>query len=472
MNQERKQKLTQLLNEAIEDLEILPRYTDPPLTPIDIGRYKRYLQESWKSYSPDTERLVRQFKLEINTDTKSKLLDLISSELDPFIYEGKISTGYFYVLCVRTNEERLELNDVLEKLLNIAIFGGIDAAVSAFEECVSEDASASFESITLLEGITLETEIQVFDGIRLVPIPASSNLPRCFSSLPQRDVSNFYWKTMLVIDYAISPIFQKPSLAATAEDKNYTVFSEKPPMDIKGFRIKAKGGKSPEYTCTYSTIFHQKFCQALSLACNSGVKPAMSWKFVAENELLNINPRSSRLASGSPGPFKNCIKVSKDEINKAKCLYEILVDSSSNTPTNIAEKLQIPINRWIQSKSSETPEDKIIDLGIAFESLYLSDRDGNSELSFQFRLRGAWYLGKNKGHRKKLMKDFYQIYDWRSKVVHTGKIPNKTKKTSFTQQEIEEVIKKAQNLCLDTIKKILKKGKFPDYDYWNSLILG
>ena len=65
MNQERKQKLTQLLNEAIEDLEILPRYTDPPLTPIDIGRYKRYLQESWKSYSPDTERLVRQFKLEI-----------------------------------------------------------------------------------------------------------------------------------------------------------------------------------------------------------------------------------------------------------------------------------------------------------------------------------------------------------------------------------------------------------------------
>ena len=429
MNQERKQKLAQLLNEAIEDLEILPRYTDPPLTPVDIGRYKRYLQESWKSYSSDTERLVRQFKLEINTDTKSKLLDFISSELDPFIHEGKISTGYFYLLCVRTNEERLELNlelnDVLEKLLNIAIFGEIDVAVSAFEECISEDASASFESITLLEGITLETEIQVFDGIRLVPIPASSNLPRCLGSLPQRDVSNLYWRTMLIIDYSISPIFQKPSLTATAEDKNYTVFSEKPPMDIKGFQIKAKGGKLPEYTSTDNTVFHQSFCHALSLACNSGVKPSISWKFVANEELLNINPQNSRLASQSPGPFGDRIKVTEDEINKAKCLYDILVDSITNTPTKIAEKLKIPIDRWIQSKSSETPEDKIIDLGIAFESLYLSGINAKTELTLRFRLHASWHLGKDKEHRKDLMREFGEIYHWRSTVVHTGRLPEK-----------------------------------------------
>ena len=40
MNEERKQELTQLLNEAMEDLEILPRFTDPPLTPVSIDRYK------------------------------------------------------------------------------------------------------------------------------------------------------------------------------------------------------------------------------------------------------------------------------------------------------------------------------------------------------------------------------------------------------------------------------------------------
>ena len=42
MNEERKQELIQLLNEAIEDLEILPRYTNPPLTPVGIDRYKGY----------------------------------------------------------------------------------------------------------------------------------------------------------------------------------------------------------------------------------------------------------------------------------------------------------------------------------------------------------------------------------------------------------------------------------------------
>lgn len=472
MNEERKQELTQLLNEAIEDLEILPRYTDPPLTPVDVGRYKGYLQESWTSYSPDTERLVRQFKLEINTDTKSKLLDFISSEGDPFIHEGRILTGYFYLQCARTNKEIFELNDLLEKLLNIAIFGGIEAAVAAFDKSISKDASVSFESITLLKGITLETEIQVFDGIRLVPIPASSNAPRCLGSFSQTDVSSFYWDTMLVIDYSISPIFQKPSLATTAEDKNYTRVMDKPPMEIEGFLIKAKGGKSPEYTFTGSTVFHQKFCQALSLACDLGVKPARSWKFVAKDELLNINPTNSFWSSRSPGPFGNSFgnrnKVSEDQINKAKCLYEILVDSTSNTPTNIAEKLQIPINRWIESKIHEDPVDKMIDLGTAFESLFLPS-DSVDQLAFQFRLRASWHLGKNKADREKLMDEFQAIYTLRSQAVHNGELPKRIKIRKGESVPTSEFIPRAQNLCLDSIKKILEDREYPD---WKSLVLG
>ena len=468
MNEEKKQELTQLLNEAIEDLEILPRYTDPPLTPVDIGRYKRYLQESWTSYSPDTERLVRQFKLEINTDTKSKLLDLISSELDPFIHEGRILTGYFYLQCAKTNEEIFELNDLLEKLLNIAIFGGIETAVSAFDKSISKDASVSFESITVLKGITLETEIQVFDGIRLVPIPASSDLPRCLENLSRTEASHFYWDTMLVIDYSISPIFQKPSLVATAEDKHYTVISEKPPMEIEGFIIQAKGGKSPECTFAASTVFHQKFCQALSLACNSGVKPSRGWKFVAKDEFLNINPTNFFCNSQSPGPFGDRSKVSEDQINKAKCLYEILVDSTSNTPTNIAEKLQIPIDRWIESKVHKDPVDKMIDLGTAFESLFLPS-DSVDQLAFQFRLRASWHLGKNKADREKLMDEFKAIYTLRSKAVHNGELPPRIKIRKGESVPTSEFIPRAQNLCLDSIKKILEDRTFPD---WKSLVLG
>ena len=126
-------------------------------------------------------------------------------------------------------------------------------------------------------------------------------------------------------------------------------------------------------------------------------------------------------------------------------------------------------NRWIKSHTYQNPEDKIIDLAIALESLYLLDRDGKPELAFQLRLRASWFLGKDKVHRKELMKDFSQIYEWRSKVVHTGKLPNKTKKTPFTRQETKAFIEKAQDLCRQSIIKILEEGKFPD---WNNLILG
>ena len=76
------------------------------------------------------------------------------------------------------------LNEFLEKFLQIAIFGGIEEGV--FERCTTKDAFVSFEFIALLEGITLEAEVEVFKGIRLVPLPSTGtveDLPRCLGSL-------------------------------------------------------------------------------------------------------------------------------------------------------------------------------------------------------------------------------------------------------------------------------------------------
>ena len=44
------------------------------------------------------------------------------------------------------------------------------------------------------------------------------------------------------------------------------------------------------------------------------------------------------------------------------------------------------------------------------------------------------------------MKEFSEIYAWRSKVVHTGKLPNKTKKTPFTHEEVQQFIEKSSGL--------------------------
>ena len=76
------------------------------------------------------------------------------------------------------------------------------------------------------------------------------------------------------------------------------------------------------------------------------------------------------------------------------------------------EKLQIPINRWIESKVSKDPVDKMIDLGTAFESLFLPS-DSVDQLAFQFAFALRGTFGKNKGDREKLMDEFKAIYTLR-----------------------------------------------------------
>ena len=130
--------------------------------------------------------------------------------------------------------------------------------------------------------------------------------------------------------------------------------------------------------------------------------------------------------------------------------------------------MQIPINRWIQSTANKHPVDKIVDLGIAFEALYLSEGT-KEQLTLQFRLRASWHLGKNKEHRKNLMDEFKAIYDLRSVAVHNGEVPPRIKIRKGKSVPTSEFIPRAQDLCRQSIIKVLEDEAFPD---WNNLILG
>ena len=110
----------------------------------------------------------------------------------------------------------------------------------------------------------------------------------------------------------------------------------------------------------------------------------------------------------------------------------------------------------------------MIDLGIAFESLYLPSNNVD-QLTFQFRLRASWHLGEDKAHRGKLMDEFREIYSLRSKAVHNGELPQRAKIRRGESVPMSEFIPRAQDLCLKSIKKILEDGEFPD---WKSLVLG
>ena len=447
MTEERKQELRQLLEEATkeENLEIRRSKAGVSLPSIDVSEYKELLLHRWVSHSENSRLVWENFELDvISKTTKSKLLDFIREEYAPFIHEDRIQSVCSFIS--GSPGDGYPLAALLKQLLNIAIGRGIERAVSNFDEYTKE-THASVRYMALLEGIRIETKIQVLEGIQLIPLANSSSdlpyfLPTSMISVVGLSANFFCNKALLITDHLISPGFHSPLQSTTIRKHLFY-----------NFRVNV------------NDVF-ENVCQALSLACNSAVQISLKWPFWPEDELFYLTrpgPGPPQF-SAPPGLFAHPAEVGEADIKEAKRLYKILDKNS-----DIRGKLQIPINRWIKSKTLEEPIDKIIDLGIAFEALYLSDIPEPTELSFRLRLHAAWHLGESEEDRKGLMKEFSEIYNWRSKVVHTGKLPNKTKKTPFTHKEVQQFIENAQDRCRESILKILEDGKFPD---WNSLILG
>ena len=467
MAEDRKQELKQLLHEALANLEIRQRSANRSRLPTIIGvdEYGRLLQQSWTSHSYNSQSVETYYKIHVTDETtKSKLLDFIRIEFAPSIHEDRIQSASF-LICGSGIGGGWPLDYLLEQLLKITIVYGIERAVSDFDKC-AQNTPGSFQYMALLHGIKIDTEIQIFEGIKLVPLSnSSSELPNYLP--PQMGDGplsvNFLSKVLLVIDASISPVFHKPfpEIFRGGYEKGHFPFQ----VEVNGKKFTDSGQDN----------FRSAICQALSLACNSAVEIPVKWQFLAADKLFNLN-----FSSVSGGTYRIDVaslpsqsKVTETEIVEAKRLYNLLINLDNGT----FKKLQIPIDRWIKSKTSINPVDKIIDLGIALEALYLP-KNKTDQLSLSLRLRASWHLGKNKSERKELIDEFDAIYTLRSKAVHNGELPPTVKIRKGNQNKpgksvpTSEFIPRAQELCRDSILKILEDGKFLDDDYWNDLILG
>ena len=293
----------------------------------------------------------------------------------------------------------------------------------------AENSRGSLQRLTLLDGIVLKAEVEVFPGVRLVPFPPSlgkkgSEIPRYVSEAASTvGIRSFFYKTQVIID---SP-------------------------------------KSSAFNCG-------QFCQALSLACNSAVQITPLLSVRKDDGPFSLVPYAGPTVTHLPREAtKDC------DIKEAKRLYKLLGKLS----LGVQQRLHIPINRWIKSHversimgivleipltdiaTSPTTRDvdKMIDLGIALESLYLS---GRKKLSLKFRKRASWFLKKNEVHRRALKEKFEKVYNLRCDAVHEGKLPRDVE-ICGKSVPISEFIKQAQILCQQSILKIIKNRQFPDW---------
>ena len=469
MTEERKEELRRLLEEAMNNLVIRVRFESRT---ISKEKYIETLRKRCEFYGISNDHLNNYDYLLYQPDiakekTKADLLEFLRRELSQVIEDDKIGYTTYNVdgcsqngfcLVKRSNTQTHNLSnisDVLEYLLKTSLAFGVDKAVLSFhQDSCPEGRYSLYHSITSLEGITIETEIQICRGIRLVPIPRDIAFQLNHNLSTRHHRHRDKGTTLLIIERLRHSVFHKPS---------ETIFDENQPVNLP-FQVEANEIELSNQGMIMD--FRETFCQALSLACNTMVMFDYFWEFSTVDVFRSDDVEQKIWYLG---PIGKSVEAGQSEIEEAKHIYKILEKCDQKT----RGIFEITIERWRQSKTYQNLN-KMIDLCIAFESLYLPGI--NDELKFRLGVRAAWFLGEDKDDRKRLLAVFKKIYDWRSTIVHGGKFTKRTVKINKETIPVSELITETQDLCQKSIVKILKKyskdGKYPDDDYWNELILG
>jgi Apea-like HEPN len=122
-------------------------------------------------------------------------------------------------------------------------------------------------------------------------------------------------------------------------------------------------------------------------------------------------------------------------------------------PKTTREIVTRAMERLDKAMCDPLPGDAAIDLSIALEVL-TTDPGGQGEHTWKVGLRSALLLGGNLENREKTRRTVKEIYDYRSKVVHTGHIPANRVATATT------AVSDSILVCAQIIESV-RRGRLP-----------
>lgn len=178
-----------------------------------------------------------------------------------------------------------------------------------------------------------------------------------------------------------------------------------------------KGEKSEHEQTLYLLIMALRLCNSSEVVAKSS--------FNEPNELLAMIGAGGtwHFETSKQSGFYENHQFDKQDLQEAQDIFEILL-KFKNTK-GYKSLYRVIVNRYLSSLSRTTPEDSIIDLTICLESLLLANE--NTELKYRLSLRGAILIGENPQEVKKLLG---QMYDDRSKIVHSGMLLSEIRKNN------------------------------------------
>jgi hypothetical protein len=168
-------------------------------------------------------------------------------------------------------------------------------------------------------------------------------------------------------------------------------------------------------------------------------------------------------------PFmNNKFELTQDESYEFKAFW------NARNKTNLPNKnfLSVSIRRFSQSNERNNIEDRIIDLMIAAESIFLSS-GGSSQGELKYRLshRAAMFIGESPKEQRYIFGFMGKAYDVRSAIVHgsTPKLPKKMDKTDYTLEEFCGDIEKHLRISIKKIMTQMSRTENKSID-WISII--
>jgi hypothetical protein len=124
------------------------------------------------------------------------------------------------------------------------------------------------------------------------------------------------------------------------------------------------------------------------------------------------------------------------------------------------ESLARAIDRLGRARLARSAVDQALELGIAAEiALMHGDSSSNTEITHKISSRAAWLLGQDPTERETIFGQCKALYHARSKAVHEGVLPKKSK-IDLTD---------ADRFVTRTLNAIAERGRFP---LWSNVMMG
>jgi len=442
------QELERLLAQAVDNITLSPGPAAPRM--IDLDNYRDLLLRCRCFHDPDSRLLIANLTPAIEeTAIRDRLLEIVRRELSGDIQDDRVHSGTYVVEGGSVDGTPIE--EILQNLLVRSIADGPDVAARAFADCVSAP-SFSYSHFVLLTSLTLDAPVDVFDGVRLTPLPVyRSGLPPFMPTVIRYggDTEMVLSKVVLGVEKTVAPVFHRPTGESPGSHFSTTMASEDTP------------------NLDFGALY-----QALSLASGGSVRPTMQWNALLDYEIFDL--RTDRVVGtagwGSSSPHEGLLRspsaskatLTESGLRDLQELYRMIVDLDPKT----REHLRIPIERWMRSMEQWETVDRMIDLGIALESLYVGG-DG-PPLGYKLALRAAWHLEDDRAGRERLFEIFKKIYKLRSDAVHARQLGGTVTVCGQTKSTYD-FIGEAQELCREAICAVIRAGDLPD---WDSLVLG